>query len=75
MQKNILGLKLWQKDGSKKTSQLIESFTVGKDRELDIFLAPFDLLGSMAHSIMLEKVGLLQKEELDEILTEKIRYK
>lgn len=70
MQKNILGLKLWQKDGSKKTSQLIESFTVGKDRELDIFLAPFDLLGSMAHSIMLEKVGLLQKEELDEILTE-----
>ena len=70
MQKNILGLKLWQKDGSKKTSQLIESFTVGKDRELDIFLAPFDLLGSMAHSIMLEKVGLLEKGELDEILTE-----
>jgi argininosuccinate lyase len=70
LQKNTFGLKLWQKDGSKKTSQLIESFTVGKDRELDIFLAPFDLLGSMAHSIMLEKVGLLETEELDQILTE-----
>jgi argininosuccinate lyase len=64
------GLKLWQKDGTKKTSQLIESFTVGKDRELDVLLAPFDLLGSMAHSIMLQKVGLLEAEELEQILRE-----
>ncbi|MFS0489080.1 argininosuccinate lyase [Leadbetterella byssophila] len=63
-------MKLWQKDGAKPTNQLIESFTVGRDRELDVLLAPFDLLGSMAHSIMLEKVGLLSYEELQSILNE-----
>lgn len=68
--KNIGALKLWQKDSSKKTNELIESFTVGKDRELDVLLAPFDLLGSMAHSIMLEKVGLLTHDELTQILEE-----
>jgi argininosuccinate lyase len=70
LQKNTYGLKLWQKDSTKKTSQLIESFTVGKDRELDVLLAPFDLLGSMAHSIMLQKVGLLEADELEQILRE-----
>ena len=63
-------MKLWQKDGIRETDKLIESFTVGRDRELDIHLAPFDLLGSLAHTIMLEKVGLLKKEELEEIRTE-----
>jgi argininosuccinate lyase len=63
-------LKLWQKDGAKPTHQLIESFTVGRDRELDVHLAPFDLLGSMAHAVMLESVGLLETEELKLLLKE-----
>ncbi len=55
-------MKIWQKD---KTSLLeVEQFTVGKDRELDMHLAPFDVLGSLAHIQMLESVGLLSKYEL-----------
>jgi argininosuccinate lyase len=55
-------MKIWQKD---KTSLYeVEQFTVGKDRELDLHLAPFDVLGSLAHIQMLESVGLLTKEEL-----------
>jgi argininosuccinate lyase len=55
-------VKLWDKgiDFNKK----IEDFTVGKDRELDLLLAPYDVLGSIAHIIMLEKVGLLTYDEL-----------
>ena len=68
--KNYSILKLWHKDGAQPTHELIESFTVGKDRELDVLLAPFDLLGSMAHAIMLERAGLLEKEELGQILKE-----
>ena len=63
-------MKLWHKDGARPTHRLIESFTVGKDRELDVLLAPFDLLGSMAHSVMLEKAGLLESHELQQILEE-----
>jgi argininosuccinate lyase len=55
-------MKLWQKD--KASLQEVEKFTVGKDNELDIYLAPFDVLGSLAHTKMLESVGLLTKEEL-----------
>jgi argininosuccinate lyase len=55
-------LKLWQKD--KASLKEVEKFTVGNDRELDIYLAPFDVLGSLAHTKMLESVGLLSKEEL-----------
>ncbi len=55
-------MKLWQKD--KTSLQEVEKFTVGKDNELDIHLAPFDVLGSLAHTKMLESVGLLTKEEL-----------
>ncbi|MEY2917423.1 MAG: argininosuccinate lyase [Bacteroidota bacterium] len=55
-------MKLWQKD--KASLQEVEKFTVGKDNELDIHLAPFDVLGSLAHTKMLESVGLLTKEEL-----------
>ena len=55
-------MKLWQKD--KISLAEVEKFTVGKDRELDLQLAPFDVLGSMAHIHMLEKVGLLTAEEL-----------
>jgi len=54
-------MKLWQKEtGNKKE---VENFTIGRDPEFDIILAPFDVLGSMAHAHMLTKVGLLTKEE------------
>lgn len=61
-------MKLWQKD--KASLQAIEKFTIGKDATLDMFLAPFDVLGSMAHCTMLESIGLLTKEELKAILEE-----
>ncbi|UBM58066.1 argininosuccinate lyase [Marinilongibacter aquaticus] len=61
-------MKLWQKDNAGATLQNIIKFTVGKDRELDVLLAPFDVLGSMAHAIMLEKVGLLSSAELTQLL-------
>ena len=46
----------------------IERFTIGRDRELDLYLAPYDLLGSMAHIIMLEHIGLLTADELETLL-------
>jgi argininosuccinate lyase len=55
-------MKLWEK--GTKINELIESFTVGKDREMDFFLARFDVVGSLAHIQMLEQVGLLTKDEL-----------
>ncbi|WP_439181679.1 argininosuccinate lyase [Carboxylicivirga taeanensis] len=67
-------MKLWDKGTS--VNKRIEEFTVGRDRELDVFLAPFDVLGTMAHITMLESVGLLSNDELKELLTElKIIYK
>ena len=62
-------MKLWQKDGS-SVNALIEKFTVGRDKEFDILLAEYDVLGSLAHTEMLESIGLLTKEELKEIHTE-----
>ena len=47
----------------------IERFTVGKDREMDLYLAKYDVLGSMAHITMLESIGLLSKDELTQLLT------
>ncbi len=61
-------MKLWQKN--KASLEEVEKFTVGKDREMDLFLAPFDVLGSMAHISMLQTIGLLDKEELDQLLKE-----
>lgn len=61
-------MKLWDKGFS--TDKKIEDFTVGKDREMDIWLAPYDVLGTMAHITMLESVGLLQKSELPILLSE-----
>jgi argininosuccinate lyase len=58
-------MKLWQK--KTETLKEVETFTVGKDRELDILLAPYDVLGSLAHIKMLKKVGLLSEEELNEL--------
>lgn len=53
--------KLWEKNFS--VSQEIENFTVGKDRLLDLLLARYDVLGSLAHCKMLESIGLLTSEE------------
>jgi argininosuccinate lyase len=55
-------MKLWQKD-STKVSELIESFTVGRDREFDVLLARYDVQGSIAHVTMLGEVGLMTPEE------------
>jgi argininosuccinate lyase len=55
-------MKLWQKDKAALAS--VEQFTVGKDREMDAYLAPFDVQGSLAHIAMLESIGLLEKEDL-----------
>jgi argininosuccinate lyase len=56
-------LKLWQKENT-VTSEKIERFTVGKDREMDLNLAEFDVLGNLAHATMLETIGLLTTDEL-----------
>ena len=60
--------KLWEKNV--KVDQQVEAFTVGKDREMDLYLAKYDVLGSMAHITMLESIGLLAKEELPVLLAE-----
>lgn len=61
-------MKLWQKD--KASLKEVELFTVGKDREMDMYLAAFDVLGSLAHTEMLESVGLLTKAELSQLQIE-----
>ncbi len=48
----------------------IERFTIGRDREMDLYLAKYDVLGSMAHITMLESIGLLTRDELDLLLSE-----
>lgn len=58
-------MKLWQKD--KTSLKEVERFTVGNDREMDIFLAPFDVLGSLAHITMLQSIGLLSLDELNQL--------
>ena len=65
-------MKLWSKETGANVLKNISDFTVGKDRELDIHLANFDVLGSMAHSIMLESIDLLTTEELRSILKESL---
>ena len=61
-------MKIWQKNID--VNKDIETFTVGKDRELDLQMAAFDVLGSLAHVEMLESIGLLTAEELAEIQVE-----
>ena len=61
-------MKLWQKNV--QVDKEVERFTVGKDREMDLYLAKSDVLGSMAHVTMLETIGLVGKEELPVLLTE-----
>ena len=66
-------MKLWQKNTA--SLKEVEQFTVGKDREMDLYLAAFDVLGSLAHIEMLAAVGLLEKKELEQLQEElKIIY-
>ncbi|MFD1142079.1 argininosuccinate lyase [Larkinella insperata] len=67
-------MKLWQKatsdTESKAIADKIEQFTVGRDREMDLYLAPFDVLGNLAHATMLETINLLTSEELSVLRAE-----
>lgn len=60
-------MKLWQKENT-STSQLVEQFTVGRDKEFDLLLAKYDVQGSIAHVTMLGEVGLMTKEEADQAI-------
>ncbi len=60
--------KLWEK--SVQVDSGVEAYTVGKDREMDIYLAPYDVLGSLAHTEMLSNIGLLTKDEFSIIAQE-----
>ena len=59
-------MKLWEKGFDNAPE--IDAFTVGKDRELDLLLAPWDILGTMAHVTMLSEVGLLGNDELAKLM-------
>lgn len=60
--------KLWEKNV--RVNEEIDRFTVGRDREMDLYLAKHDVLGSMAHITMLESIGLLTAGELEMLLAE-----
>ncbi|MDR0973526.1 MAG: argininosuccinate lyase, partial [Prevotellaceae bacterium] len=60
--------KLWEKNTA--ANERIERFTVGRDRELDLYLAGYDILGSLAHIAMLREIGLLTAEELSALQSE-----
>jgi argininosuccinate lyase len=61
-------MKLWQKNTT--VSAAVEQFTVGRDKEFDLLLAPYDVLGNMAHARMLASVGLLKAEEAAALVQE-----
>ena len=61
-------MKLWEKNF--QINKKIEKFTVGRDREMDLYLAEHDVIGSIAHIIMLESIGLLKADELQSLLAE-----
>lgn len=60
--------KLWEKNVT--VDHDVETYTVGRDREMDMYLAPYDILGSIAHITMLESIGLLSKDELSALTAE-----
>lgn len=73
LRRSDFALKLWQKEGvstestaakSTAAADQIERFTVGRDRDMDLYLAPFDVLGNLAHAQMLETIGLITNDEL-----------
>lgn len=60
--------KLWEKNT--EVNPEIERFTVGRDRELDLLLARYDVLGSIAHSTMLQSIGMLTADEIQSLHSE-----
>ena len=68
MEKTNIRMKLWDKGF--KEDERIDEFTVGNDRVLDLQLAQYDIMGTIAHITMLESVGLLPKDDLDILLPE-----
>jgi len=60
--------KIWQK--SVTVNELVENFTVGRDREFDLQMAAFDVLGSLAHTRMLESIGLMSSDDLQLVQNE-----
>jgi argininosuccinate lyase len=60
--------KIWQK--STNVNELVEAFTVGRDREFDLQMAEFDVLGSLAHTRILESIGLMNAEDLTDVQRE-----
>lgn len=85
LRRSDFALKLWQKEDistestaaeSTAVADQIERFTVGRDRDMDLYLAPFDVLGNLAHAQMLETIGLLGNDELRMITDElKVIYR
>ena len=63
-----IAMKLWEK--GIETNKLVEQFTVGLDREMDLYIAAFDVLGTLAHIKMLESIQLLESNELDKLIAE-----
>ena len=61
-------MKLWQKNTD--ANQAVDKFTVGRDREMDIYLAEADVLGSLAHTRMLNSIGLLDDKDLEVVQRE-----
>jgi argininosuccinate lyase len=61
-------MKLWQKNSN--VNKQIETFTIGKDQYFDMYLAEFDVLGSLAHTQMLASIGLIPQDELPKLQTE-----
>ena len=65
---NSMASKLWEKNV--QVDHDVERYTVGRDREMDLYLATYDVLGSMAHIAMLQSIGLLTADELDALTAE-----
>lgn len=66
-------MKLWQKNSNSPSGDggtRVENFTVGNDREFDLLLAPFDVIGNIAHAKMLATVGLLSNDEAETLVQE-----
>ena len=64
-------MKLWDKGGL--TDKDIENFTVGRDPQLDLSLAPYDVLGTLAHATMLTSINILSENEFGKLKAELIR--
>ena len=61
-------MKLWQKESDEPLNQTIEKFTIGLDPEFDLLLAPYDVLGSIAHVKMLNQVELIADHETHQLI-------